>query len=196
MNEYIFKGQLEVYCGPMNSGKSKFILARADTLDYVKGIEMRFFKPKVDKRDKGITSRFANTSRDCILIDENKPENILNHANGKSEIIFIDEVQFFSDKISQVIKSLMQDQKHIIASGLDMDFRGEPFGPMSTLLPMASQVHKLTGVCQYEDCSRPATLTQRLIDGQPAKYDDPIVLIGDKEEGYQCRCILHHECLR
>lgn len=82
---------------------------------------------------------------------------------------------------------------NVVVSGLDLDFRGEPFGSMPVLLSLADEVHKLNGVCDYEGCSNPATRTQRLVNGFPASYNAPIILVGDAKEGYQCRCLQHHE---
>lgn len=192
MNEYFKEGKLEVYCGPMKSGKSKHLISRIDTFSYVKNIDFLIFKPKIDTREVKLNSRHSNFKYDCILINENEPEQISNYIKETTKVIFIDEIQFFSKEIIKVLNLLLEKKHHLIVSGLDLDFRGEPFGSMGNILCMADKVIKLKGVCEFENCNKRATHTQRLILGEPAKYDEPLVLIGDEEEGYQCRCRLHH----
>jgi thymidine kinase len=99
-------------------------------------------------------------------------------------------VQFFDWQIAEVCDHLADQGKRVIVAGLDQDFRGEPFGPMPLLLAMAEQVDKLHAICVV--CGAPATRTQRLIDGRPARYDDPIILVGGSES-YEARCRHCHE---
>jgi thymidine kinase len=186
-------GILEVYCGPMKSGKTRELIHRIDNLHYIKGCNFILIKPALDTRSIKIQSRFGSLSSDCILINENKPEEILEVVKKEHQLIAIDEAQFFKEKIISIVESLLQQDKNVIISGLDLDFRGEPFGQMHHLLARADIVHKLTGICDFDGCGAPATRTQRLVDGQPASYHSPIILIGDATEGYQCRCLKHHE---
>jgi thymidine kinase len=92
--------------------------------------------------------------------------------------------------VVQACQTLAERGVRVIVAGLDMDFRGEPFGPMPQLLAEAEQVEKLQAICVV--CGAPASRTQRLIDGRPASYDDPIILVGGSES-YEARCRLHHE---
>jgi thymidine kinase len=95
------------------------------------------------------------------------------------DIIAIDEVQFFDHEIIGVAQHLADSGYRVIMAGLDQDFRGEPFGPMPVLLSLAESVTKLQAVCEV--CGSPASRTQRLIDGAPASYDEPIILVGASE---------------
>ena len=193
MNDYIKKGFLEVYCGPMKSGKSKYLLTRLDKFSYIKNINIEIFKPSIDTRNNGLNSRFLKTNFDCIYINQNKPKEILEKIKKETNVIIIDEIQFFSKEIYNVLKDLIKLEKHIIVAGLDLDFRAEPFGEIGSILAIANRVIKLKGVCEFPNCNKAATRSQRLINGEPAKYDDPIILIGDDKEGYECRCYKHHE---
>ncbi|MFW5704293.1 MAG: thymidine kinase [Nanoarchaeota archaeon] len=192
-NPTIKPGILEVYCGPMNSGKSRELVHRIDKLSFMQGYDFIIFKPEVDKRNgKQICTRFGNLCFNCEFIDEKDPEKILNKVTDKHHLVVIDEAQFFSKEIVEVIQMLQLRGKNVLVAGLDLDFKGDVFGAMGKILAIADEVHKLTGICQIPGCCLPATRSQRLIDGEPAKRDSPLVLIGDKKEGYECRCLKHH----
>jgi thymidine kinase len=105
-------------------------------------------------------------------------------------VIAIDEVQFFDWTIADVCEELANQGKRVILAGLDMDFRGEPFGPMPLLMAQAESVEKLQAICVV--CGAPASRTQRLINSQPANYDDPVILVGASEV-YEARCRQCHE---
>ncbi len=192
-NPYIKPGIFELYCGPMKSGKTRELIHRVDNLNYIKGCNFLFFKPALDTRSKNVSSRFGSLTCECMAVDEKNPKEILKMVTPPVHLVAIDEAQFFHEKMSEVIETLLKRDVNVIAAGLDLDFRGEPFGPMPKLLAMADMVHKLTGICDYDGCGAPATRTQRLVNGQPASYHSPIILIGDQKEGYQCRCLKHHE---
>lgn len=191
-NPFIRPGYLEVFCGPMKSGKSLALLHRVEKLKYMKNASFLFVKPKLDTRDSHVRTRFHDVQHACIFVDESNPEEILSLLDGHA-LVAIDEVHFFHSKLISVIKELLSKNVNVVVSGLDLDFRGEPFGSMPVLLSLADEVHKLNGVCDYEGCSNPATRTQRLVNGFPASYNAPIILVGDAKEGYQCRCLQHHE---
>ncbi|HIG95035.1 MAG: thymidine kinase [Parcubacteria group bacterium GW2011_GWF2_40_10] len=185
-------GFLEVYCGPMKSGKSKELLNRLDRIKYISGCKSLLVKPSLDTRDNGIKSRGGDYLFSQI-INYDTPEEILNLMNGYN-VLGIDEVQFFDKGLIKVLESLLKKEINILVSGLDTDFRGEPFGIMPYLMSLANSVTKLSAVCMYNNCGRDATRTQRLIDGIPAPYNAPIILIGDEKEGYEPRCLQHHIC--
>jgi len=105
-------------------------------------------------------------------------------------VVAIDEVQFFADPIVDIVQELANQGYRVIVAGLDLDFRGEPFGPMPKLLSIAEQLTKLQAVCTI--CGSPASRTQRLINGKPASYYDPVIMVG-AEESYEPRCRHHHE---
>ncbi len=196
---YIKPSVLEVYCGPMKSGKSKKIFDRFDKLKFVKDCEILFVKPTNDTRDNNLTSRNSNENIKVELIDFDKPEKIFKLIKDKNiDVIFIDEIQLFSKKIKNVLDNLLRNNLHIIVSGLDLDFRGEPFGCVPEILSIANKIYKLKAVCEFENCNHPATRSQRLINGKPARYNEPIISIeGNKNiEKYECRCLKHHIILK
>lgn len=185
-------GKFELYCGPMKSGKTLELLHRVERLNYLPNCSFAFFRPTTDTRDPVVKSRWGvDRSYESIAIDPQHPEQILEHSTYLS-LVAIDETQFFGDAIVDVILELMRRNINVIASGLDLDFRGEPFGHMHRLLSIATDVTKLSGVCQVDGCGKEATRTQRLVNSKPAPYDSPIILVGDEEEGYECRCLFHH----
>jgi thymidine kinase len=104
--------------------------------------------------------------------------------------VAVDEVQFFDWQISRVCEELAGRGLRVIAAGLDMDFRGEPFGPMPVLMAEAEEVSKLQAICVV--CGSPASRTQRLLDGEPASYDDPVIMVGASEV-YEARCRHCHD---
>ena len=185
-------GQLDVFCGPMKSGKTREIIYKIDQLNFVDGAEVIFFKPKLDTRGDSIMSRFGDITIKCYYIDEKNPSTLFNHIKDKHNVIVFDEVHFFDKKLIDEIHGLLRKGYYVLAGGLDLDFRGEPFGCMPEVLSIANNVVKLQGICEYQGCCKLATRTQREINGEPAPYDSPTVLIGDQEEGYSCRCLDHH----
>jgi len=193
-NYVIRPGFLEVYCGPMKSGKTRELINRIDKLRFMEDSPFIFFKPKVDIRDKTIKSRFGDLTYECVFIDENKPGEIFDHISWEHKLIVIDEIHFFNKSIVEVINKLLKKGFNIVVSGLDLNFKGEPFGPMGELLAFADHVVKLNGVCEYPGCNNLANRTQRLINNQPAEYNEPLISIegSSKEENYECRCLKHH----
>lgn len=106
------------------------------------------------------------------------------------EVVAIDEVQFLDDTIISIANELAKSGRRVILAGLDTDFRGDPFGPMPHLMALCESITKLTAICPI--CNSPANRTQRLINGNPASYHDPTVMIGEAES-YEPRCRHHHE---
>ena len=107
-------------------------------------------------------------------------------------MVAVDEVQFFDMNVIQVCEELADMGKRVICAGLDMDFRGEPFGPMPELVARAEEISKLRAICVV--CAAEASRTQRLINGEPAAYDDPVVMVGAAEV-YEARCRSCHKVL-
>jgi thymidine kinase len=111
---------------------------------------------------------------------------------GTADIVAIEEGQFWDTGLAAIVEQLADAGKQVLVTGLDQDFRGDPFGPMPALMALADQVTKLTAICMV--CGEPATRTQRLIDGQPAPADSPLIMVGGMgDERYEARCRLHHE---
>lgn len=181
-------GWIEVITGCMFAGKTEELIRRIKVLEFGKQ-EIMVFKPKIDDRysDTKVVSHAGSSVESHPISD---PLEILRYVKDSTQVVAIDEVQFFDDTICQVCDLLANKGKRVMCSGLDMDFRGEPFGPMPKLMTQAEFVTKLTAVCNK--CGAPATRTQRIIDGKPASYNDPIVLVG-ASESYEARCRHHHE---
>jgi thymidine kinase len=187
-------GFLEAIFGPMKSGKSQYLIRLFTELTF-SNVEGIVFKPAVNTREIGIVSRGDNKQLKAIVIDEKCPENILDELKKvDNKFIGIDEAQFFSDNLVWVVEELLRQDYHIVICGLLLSFRGEPFGPMPYLVGRANKIIRLTAVCEYPECNNWAVLTQRLIEGEPAQYDSPLVLIENsgQQEKYEPRCIHHH----
>lgn len=177
-------GRLEIICGPMFSGKSEELIRRIRRAVIARQSVMTFKHSLDDRFSFDCVSSHAGDKIDAQAID--KPERILEYTEKVPvNVIGIDEVQFFSNNIIYVIDELVNQGKRVIAAGLDLDFKGVPFGPMPLLLTLAYDVIKLKAICAV--CGKDAAFSQRLINGKPAKYTDPIILIG-ADESYQARC--------
>lgn len=177
-------GQLEVICGPMFSGKSEELMRRIRRAKIAQQ-KVITFKHRLDDRHaiEYIVSHDGNRV-EALPLDN--VQRILEIAQADYiSVIGIDEAQFFSKEIVPIICSLIAHGKRVIVAGLDLDFRGAPFGCMPLLLAIADTVTKLKAICT--ECGNDAHFTQRLVNDNPAKYDDPIIMIG-AQESYQARC--------
>lgn len=181
MNDFKF----EIITGPMGCGKTEELLRRIKRA-FIARKNIKVFSPIIDTRIQGdyIASR-NGIMENAIKVTCAK--DIIKHINFNDEIIAIDEIQFFDKDIVKVVKKLITEGKKVIAAGLDLDFRAEPFGEMPNLLCLADKVDKLTAICLKCGCSY-ATRTQRLIDGEPADINSPLIMIGG-DENYEARCI-------
>ncbi len=187
MYQELQKGWLEVICGPMFAGKSEELIRRVRTLSYAHQ-KIIAFKPAIDNRydATAIASHDGEKFSAYAVKDIADMEKLL---TPDVQVVAIDEVQFFKDGIVSFVEKLADRGIRVIVAGLDTDFRGEPFGPMPELLARAEFVTKLTAACTVCGCA--ATRTQRLVNGEPAKFDDPVILVGAKES-YEARCRKHH----
>ena len=182
------EGWIEVICGCMFAGKTEELIRRINVLSYARK-NILVFKPKIDDRYSTTEiASHAGSKVPCIVISEAK--EILNHVNYDTDVVAIDEVQFFDEDVVDICEYLADSGLRVMVAGLDKDFRGEPFGVLPDLLTRAEFVTKLTAVCAK--CGAPATRTQRIINGNPASFNDPIVLVGAKE-AYEPRCRHCHE---
>lgn len=181
-------GWIEVICGSMFSGKSEELIRRLRRATYA-NMSIRVFKPAIDNRydDESVVSHNGTT---IMARPIKTAADIFEHIDDKTEIVGIDEVQFFDESIIDIAGELANRGILVIAAGLDTDFRGEPFGPMPKLMALSEYVTKLNAICAK--CGSPATRTQRLINEKPASYDDPVILVG-ASESYEPRCRHHHE---
>lgn len=182
------EGWIEVICGCMFAGKTEELIRRINVLSYARK-NILVFKPKIDDRYSTTEiASHAGSKVPCIVISEAK--EILNHVNYDTDVVAIDEVQFFDEDVVDICEYLADSGLRVMVAGLDKDFRGEPFGVLPDLLTRAEFVTKLTAVCAK--CGAPATRTQRIINGKPASFNDPIVLVSAKE-AYEPRCRHCHE---
>ena len=181
-------GWIEVICGSMFSGKSEELIRRVRRADIARQ-QVQVFKPALDDRYAGNkVSSHTGLQWDAVVV--NSAKDVLDRVKNGTDVVAIDEAQFFDWTISDVCEQLAHQGIRVIVAGLDMDFRGEPFGPMPVLMAQAEMVDKLQAICTV--CGSSASRTQRLIDSQPANYDDPVILVGANEV-YQARCRRCHE---
>lgn len=182
--EQVKDGWIEVIAGSMFAGKTEELLRRVKRMEYAKK-DVIVFKPKIDDRyskDEVV----SHNNRRIKSINISKASDIYQYISDPLPYaIAIDEVQFLDNEVIDVCEKYADKGVRVIVAGLDKDFRGEPFGVMPLLLARAEYVTKLEAICQV--CGAPATRTQRLINGKPASIDDPIILVGAKEQ-YEARC--------
>lgn len=177
------QGKLEVICGSMFSGKSEELIRRMRRAEFAQ-LTTQTFKHSLDNR--ATTEHVHAHSGDKLpAIPVDSIEQIKALTLEATQVIAIDEVQFFSAEIVKIITDFVDAGKRVIVAGLDLDFRATPFGCMPALLALADEVTKLKAVCMC--CGHDAQFTQRLVNGNPANFHDPIILIG-AQECYQARC--------
>jgi len=184
-------GWIEVICGPMFCGKTEELIRRVKRTVIARQ-KVQVFKPVLDTRyiHQKVTSHDGAHFQATPVAEAT---DILKKLEPDTEVVAIDEAQFFDWSISEVCNELANRGLRVIVAGLDMDFRGEPFGPMPVLMAQAERVDKLQAICQR--CGAPASHSQRLINGQPAAYDDPVILVGAAEV-YEPRCRMCHRISR
>lgn len=184
-------GWIEVICGPMFAGKTEELLRRVRRLEYANQ-NIVVFKPSIDNRFSNNEVVSHNNSR-TKSVNISYARQIFDYIDSETDVVAIDEIQFLDEEVVPIVDHLASKKVRVIVSGLDKDFRGEPFSFMPKLLSIAEYVTKLTAICVQ--CGRPATRTQRIVNGKPARYQDPIVLIG-AEESYEARCRSCHKVYR
>ena len=185
------QGSIEVICGSMFSGKTDELIRRLVRATIARQ-KVQVFKPAIDVRyaAEKVTSH-AGADFDAIPVEQ--AADIIAKVDEDTTVVGIDEAQFMDSDLVRVAQELAELGKRVLVAGLDMDFRGEPFGPMPLLMAKAEQVDKLHAICMV--CGEEASRTQRLVNGKPARYDDPVVIVGAAEL-YEARCRLHHEVPR
>lgn len=176
-------GSLTVVCGSMYAGKSEELIRRARRALYAKK-KVQVFKPAIDTRyDESMVVTHEGVKHDAVAVKS--VAELKRKLGPDTEVICIEEVQFFDDSIADWLVSLADKGYEVICAGLDQDFRRAPFGSMPRLLAVADEVVKLRAICVK--CGRPASHTYRSINGKPARRDDPVILIGATEV-YEARC--------
>ena len=184
-------GSIEVIVGSMFSGKTDELIRRLRRATIARQ-KVQVFKPAVDNRyvETKVTSH-AGSDFDAAPIQS--ALDVLAKLEEGTTVVAIDEAQFFDSDITNVVQKLADKGIRVIVAGLDTDFRGEPFGPMPVIMAQAERVDKLHAICMV--CGEEASRTQRLVNGKPARYNDPVVIIGASEL-YEARCREHHEVPR
>ena len=174
-------GGIELVCGPMFSGKTEELIRRVKRAQIAKQ-RVQIFKPAIDVRyDETKVVSHSSQSIESTPVD--KATDILLKLKDSTRIVAIDEVQFFDEAIVKVVEKLANRGYRVICAGLDLDYRGVPFGPMPMLLAMADDVQKIQAICTI--CGSPATRSQRLSDCNDT------VLLGE-QDSYDARCRSHY----
>lgn len=188
MYQHYKDGWIETISGCMFAGKTEELIRRVKVLEFAKK-EIMVFKPVIDNRysETKVVSHAGSSVESYVI---NDALEILEMVKPSTQVVAIDEAQFFDDNIVGVANELADRGIRVMCAGLDRDFRGEPFGPMAKLITEAEFVTKLAAVCNK--CGAPATRTQRIINGKPASYNEPVILVG-AAESYEARCRHCHE---
>jgi thymidine kinase len=186
--------RLSVIAGSMYSGKTEEIIRELTKAKYGEKI-IQVFNSIVDTRQEPdiIKSHSGSTFPAKTVKDSNE---LLENVKPDTQLVAIDEAQFFDKGLPDVVEKLVDRGVAVLIGGLPTDFRGEGFGPMPILLARADSIARLKAVCRFHDengkvCGDAATRTQRFVNGKPASYNDPIVVVG-AEELYEARCPAHH----
>jgi thymidine kinase len=176
-------GWIEVICGSMFSGKTEELIRRVRRAQIARQ-KVQVFKPAIDTRyaEREVASH-NGLQVEALPVEDTAQIRAL--LDPDTTVVALDEVQFFNDEVVDLCEELANRGVRVIVAGLDLNFRGEPFGPMPELMARAERVDKLQAICVV--CGGPASRTQRLINGRPAAYDDPVILVGAKEV-YEARC--------
>jgi thymidine kinase len=184
-------GSIEVITGSMFSGKTEELIRRLRRARIAKqGVQV--FKPAIDNR-YAIEKVKSHAGSEFDATPVASAAEIPEQLQPATTVVALDEAQFFGAEVEQLCLDLADRGVRVIVAGLDQDFRGDPFGPMPQLLALAERVDKLHAICAV--CGNEASRTQRLINGEPAWRDDPIVAVGASEM-YEARCREHHHVPR
>ena len=181
-------GWIEVIAGVMFSGKSEELIRRVRRAMIARK-RVQVFKSHLDQRYAGLYAVSSHDGRAVDAIPVDSASQIAQLIDPMAHVVAIDEAQFLDAGIVDLATSLAARGRRVILAGIDTDFRGEPFGPMPRLMAVAELVDKLHAICVL--CGGPASRTQRLIEGRPARYDSPTIMIGGRES-YEARCRACH----
>jgi thymidine kinase len=184
-------GSLEVITGSMFCGKTEELIRRLRRATIARQ-KVQVFKPVIDDR-YAYSKVTSHAGSDIEALPINNSAELLQKLDPEATVIGIDEAQFFDQGIVDVANHLADCGIRVIVTGLDTDFRGEPFSCMPVMIAKADKVDKLSAICMV--CGEPATRTQRLIDGRPAHYNEPIVVVGASNM-YEARCRRCHDVPR
>jgi thymidine kinase len=181
-------GWMEVIAGSMFSGKTEELLRRVRRATIARK-RVQVFKSHLDDRYAGLWAVSSHDRRTFDATPVDSSSQIMLRLDPMAQVIAIDEVQFLDAAIVNVVSALANRGRRVIMAGIDTDFRGEPFGPMPQLMAVAEVVDKLHAICVL--CGSPASRTQRLLEGKPAHYDSPPIMVG-AADSYEARCRACH----
>jgi thymidine kinase len=184
MNYGMHRGWIEVISGVMFSGKSEELIRRVRRAIIARR-RVQVFKSHLDSRYTGLYSVSSHDGTELEATPVDSAGEIFRLVRPESEIVAIDEAQFLDADIVEVATLLAGRGLRVILAGTDTDFRGEPFGSMGELMTVAEIVDKLQAICVV--CGDPACRNQRLINGKPARWDSPTIMVGGRES-YEARC--------
>jgi thymidine kinase len=177
-------GWIEVISGVMFSGKSEELIRRVRRAIIARR-RVQVFKSHFDTRYGGLYSVASHDGRELEATPVDSAAEIFRLVRADTELVAVDEAQFLDPEVVTVATALAARGVRVIVAGTDTDFRGEPFGSMGNLMAVAETVDKLQAICVI--CGDLATRNQRLVDGKPARYDSPTIMIGGRES-YEARC--------
>ena len=185
-------GWIEVIAGVMFSGKSEELIRRVRRAMIARK-RVQVFKSHLDARYAGLFAVSSHDRRTVEAVPVDSAAQLVQRLDPTAQVVAIDEAQFLDDGVVRAATALAERGRRVILAGLDTDFRGEPFGPMPQLMAVAEMVDKLHAICVL--CGAPASRTQRLLDGRPAPYDSPTIMVG-AADSYEARCRACHEVPR
>lgn len=186
------RGWIEVITGVMFSGKSEEMIRRVRRAVIARK-QAQVFKSHLDDRYRGLYTVSTHDGGAVEAEPINSATEIMQRLRADTEVVAVDEAQFLDEGIVAVSTDLANRGTRVILAGTDMDFRGEPFGVMPHLLAIAEVVVKLHAICVV--CGDLACRNQRLVDGQPAHYNSPTIMVGG-HESYEARCRHCHQVPR
>jgi thymidine kinase len=177
-------GSIEVIAGVMFSGKSEELMRRVRRAIIARR-RVQVFKSHLDQRYSGVQRVSSHDGRSVDAVPIDNATELMRLVRSDTEVVAVDEVQFLDAGVVEAVTALAARGARVILAGTDTDFRGEPFGAMGTLMAIAEEVEKLRAICTI--CGDDACRNQRLVDGQPAPWDAPIIQVGGSES-YEARC--------
>jgi thymidine kinase len=185
-------GWIEVIAGVMFSGKSEELMRRVRRATIARK-RVQVFKSRLDDRYAGLYNVSSHDGRDLEAVPVDSAFQLAQQLDPMAQVVAVDEVQFLDAGIIALATALAERGRRVVLAGIDTDFRGEPFGAMPQLMAVAEQVTKLHAICVL--CGNPASRNQRLIDGKPARWDSPTIMVG-AAQSYEARCRACHRVVR
>jgi thymidine kinase len=181
-------GWIEVIAGVMFSGKSEELMRRVRRATIARK-RVQVFKSHLDDRYAGLWAISSHDQRTLEAVPVDSSQQVLLRLDPTAQVVAFDEAQFLDAGIVNIVTALAGRGRRVICAGTDTDFRGEPFGAMPQLMAVAEVVDKLHAICVH--CGSPASRNQRLIDGKPAPWESPTIMVG-AADSYEARCRACH----